>query len=241
MAELRQAGLKYIHGQRAEARWKFNGSSGAATLDFYERKAALSDQLLRFIMEFRMGWQKVPYERCVPLYQSTSACATCLPATEISLLCISCGLPLDECTRLPLTQLLRVGRASRVTQRSRVMAQAGSMLMQASNSAVATVEQRHFLATAFNTHCASGPVIKVCETWVPPHVTLVCVRVGSLVSVGFSSLVRSRSRTCVCAPSVCASVRSRSRTCVRAPAPSVCASAPARARARVCARTHVTS
>ena len=63
MSELRQAGLKYIDGQRAEARWKFGGS--AATLDFYERTASTSDQMLRFMMEFRMGWQKVPYERCV--------------------------------------------------------------------------------------------------------------------------------------------------------------------------------
>ena len=160
MSELRQAGLKYIDGQRAEARWKFGGS--AATLDFYERTAATSDQMLRFMMEFRMGWQQVPYERCV--CQSTPACVTCLLAAEISLpwiSCLSCVAP----GRMHIYGSSHTVPASRVTQRSRVMAEAGSMLMQASNSAVATVEQRHFLATTFNTHCASGPVIKVCETW----------------------------------------------------------------------------
>jgi len=87
--------------------------------------------------------------------------------------------------------------------------------MQAANSAVATVEQRHFLATAFNTHCASGPVIKVGETWVPPHVTLVCLRVSALVGVGLSSLVQAF--TNLCARVLCVCARSRCvRVCARA-------------------------
>lgn len=49
-----------------------------------------------------------------------------------------------------------------VRDRSKVMAQAAKTLLDASNTSVATVEQRHMVACALNTHMASSPVLKVC-------------------------------------------------------------------------------
>lgn len=63
MSELRQLGMTYIDGQRAEARWKTE--SGAVQLDQLDRLASTADELLRFTMEFLLGWQRVDYERCV--------------------------------------------------------------------------------------------------------------------------------------------------------------------------------
>ena len=41
------------------------------------------------------------------------------------------------------------------------MADAGRALMLAADTNLATVEQRHMLAVAYNCHGASGPVLKV--------------------------------------------------------------------------------
>lgn len=40
------------------------------------------------------------------------------------------------------------------------MANAGTDLMNSSDNLVATVEQTHFLSVAFNTHMATGPVVR---------------------------------------------------------------------------------
>lgn len=41
------------------------------------------------------------------------------------------------------------------------MAEAGHTLFERANNKIATVEQRHFVACALNTHASCGPTIKV--------------------------------------------------------------------------------
>lgn len=47
-----------------------------------------------------------------------------------------------------------------VVARSLVMAEAGTNLVLASDNLLATEEQRHFLSVGFNTHMATGPVVR---------------------------------------------------------------------------------
>lgn len=63
MRELREQGLKYIDGQRAEARFRIG--DGAIGIDELVLTARKADEMLRFTMEYMLGWQRMDYERCV--------------------------------------------------------------------------------------------------------------------------------------------------------------------------------
>lgn len=131
---------RYIDGQRAEVSWVFQNG---ITWSVLREQSEIADQALRYVGQHFLGWQEVNYERWVSL-----CCMLSLIFLARDIDCIHlCPLFYDS-----------------VKERARVMARAGRILTMASNNAMPTMEQQHFLATAYNTHLASGPTMEVRAT-----------------------------------------------------------------------------